>query len=234
MSIEFIDDVNIYDLGDRLWSGATWTFEQIRKHGKEEALEEYIQDVFYDQTPTITDINDLLWHDSESVFEAVGLDSDGELPIDFENDGEVSTKYLKYLEENFDGEGVTDLFYEVEDVGKEHYSEESFKNTGMYSGTYTTMTISFDNPLDTDDMTSEHCEQYLTALLNTKKVKRVKNDEYLPITHEYKVVTDDDKLYIIVKVLGRILTDDIAELYDFMDDVYNVAESYQVHNDELQ
>ena len=34
----------------------------------------FLEEVFYDEVPTLTAINDLLWFDSEYVFESIGLD----------------------------------------------------------------------------------------------------------------------------------------------------------------
>ena len=41
---------------------------------------DFLEEVFADRTPTDTEVNDLLWHDREYVYENVGLNENGELP----------------------------------------------------------------------------------------------------------------------------------------------------------
>lgn len=71
---------NYYELKDHSWSGALDTLEDIERANKENELMQYLEDIFADRTPTDTEVNDLLWHDRESVYEAVGLNANGELP----------------------------------------------------------------------------------------------------------------------------------------------------------
>ena len=96
MSIEFIEDVEIYDLGEHLWGQGLSNYKEICEADKEAELEQYLHDIFFDRTPTITEINDLLWHDWEAVYDYLGLDEDGEPKTSFEDDGEICDKYLKY------------------------------------------------------------------------------------------------------------------------------------------
>lgn len=71
---------NYWDLKEHSWSGALDTLADIENAGKEEELMDFLEEMFTDRTPTDTEINDLLWHDRESVYQAVGLNSNGELP----------------------------------------------------------------------------------------------------------------------------------------------------------
>ena len=66
------------------WSGAKDTIEDIKKADKMHDLQCHLEDVFScDETPpTDTDINDYVWHDRAMVYEALGLDENGELPKD--------------------------------------------------------------------------------------------------------------------------------------------------------
>ena len=50
------------------WSGAIDTLETIKKHGKIKELEYFLEEMFFEEVPTETQINDLLWHDTEWVF----------------------------------------------------------------------------------------------------------------------------------------------------------------------
>ena len=75
---------NYWDLKDHSWSGALDTLADIERADKEEELMQYLEDIFADRTPTDTEINDLLWHDRELVYEAVGLNENGEIPTVFD------------------------------------------------------------------------------------------------------------------------------------------------------
>ena len=71
---------SFYELKDNSWSGALDTLADIENAGKEEELMQHLEDMFADRTPTDTEVNDYLWHDREYVYQAVGLNSNGELP----------------------------------------------------------------------------------------------------------------------------------------------------------
>lgn len=71
---------NYWDLKEHSWSGALDTLEDIEKADKEDELMDFLEEVFADRTPTDTEVNDLLWHDREYVYENVGLNENGELP----------------------------------------------------------------------------------------------------------------------------------------------------------
>ena len=83
--MEVIKDIgNYYELKENSWSGALDTLEDIEKADKEEELVQFLEDFFADRTPTETEVNDLLWHDREYIYENVGLNSNGELPTVFD------------------------------------------------------------------------------------------------------------------------------------------------------
>lgn len=75
---------NYWDLKDHSWSGALDTLADIERADKEEELMQHLEEVFMDRTPTDTDVNDYLWHDREFVYEAVGLNENGEIPTVFD------------------------------------------------------------------------------------------------------------------------------------------------------
>lgn len=79
--MEVITEYNNYwDLKEHSWSGALDTLEDIEKANKEDELMQHLEKVFMEKTPTDTEVNDYLWHDRTSVYEAVGLNKNGELP----------------------------------------------------------------------------------------------------------------------------------------------------------
>ena len=60
------------------WSGAVNTWNILEEYDKLDELEQYIDDVFYDDNIgegmlSETELNDLLWFEPEIVYEAVGL-----------------------------------------------------------------------------------------------------------------------------------------------------------------
>ncbi len=66
------------DLINHCWSGAINTLETVRENDKEDELMSLLaMDVFSD-TPDLTEVNDLLWFDSEWIFECLGISEDEE------------------------------------------------------------------------------------------------------------------------------------------------------------
>jgi hypothetical protein len=59
------------------WSGAKDTKETIIKAGKERDFEYLIEELYPDGI-TDTQLNDLLWFDSEWIFESLGIDEESE------------------------------------------------------------------------------------------------------------------------------------------------------------
>ena len=71
--LEVKQEMNFEDLKRNCWSGALNTLSTIEEKGKEEELMNYLEDIFYDSTPTMTDLNDFLWFDDESIYDALGI-----------------------------------------------------------------------------------------------------------------------------------------------------------------
>ena len=83
-----------WELKDNSWSGALDTLADIENAGKEEELMQHLEDMFADRTPTDTDINDYLWHDREYVYEALGLNSNGEIPTEVDKARDEDTVWI--------------------------------------------------------------------------------------------------------------------------------------------
>ena len=235
MSIEFIEEVEIYDLGEHLWGQGLSNYKEICEADKEAELEQYLHDIFFEQTPTITDINDLLWHDWEAVYDYLGLDEDGEPKMSFENDGEISDKYLSYLENNFDNEGSTWLDYSIENVGREVYEQKDGCNH-KYNGNYTTMEIEFEPPIQMYKLPKDKYEELIFKLnalghnhISKNDIVIMHFDIYVDTSLSYEARQAEEtnpSTYINVKVLGRIIEGDINDIYDFMDEVYHTIDEY--------
>ena len=59
------------------WSGATETKKTIIENGKSQEFDALIEEI-YPEGLTDTQLNDLLWFESEWVFEALGIKEEGE------------------------------------------------------------------------------------------------------------------------------------------------------------
>lgn len=81
----------------RPWSGAVDTWDALETFGKIDALEAFIDEMYYDENAgegviNETELNDLLWFEPETVYEAVGLyydpqtDTVSDEPFDDEDD----------------------------------------------------------------------------------------------------------------------------------------------------
>ena len=55
------------------WAGATDTLETIKEHNKIDDLEHLINEMFFEETPTDTQINDLLWFDTDWLFKQLNI-----------------------------------------------------------------------------------------------------------------------------------------------------------------
>lgn len=72
-------DLNTFEA----WSGAVNTLDRIRREGKCEELESVLEEN-YPEGIDETELNDLLWFDSETVYEWVGLQTESEIESEIE------------------------------------------------------------------------------------------------------------------------------------------------------
>lgn len=83
-------DMDFDDLMNNCWSGAIDTLKTIEEHDKEEELMAHLEETFesyFDNVPTMTEINDYLRFEWEAIFECLGIseseDEEEEIDIDF-------------------------------------------------------------------------------------------------------------------------------------------------------
>lgn len=84
-------DMDFNDLMNNCWAGAIDTLKTIEEHEKEDELMAHLEsDVFAshcEDTPTLTEINDYLWFEPETIFETLGIseseNEEKEIDIDF-------------------------------------------------------------------------------------------------------------------------------------------------------
>ena len=74
MTITYELDLNSF----QAWSGAKDTLDRIQREGKCSLLEQILEDTYPDGM-TETELNDLLWFDSESVYEWLGIRSEEQI-----------------------------------------------------------------------------------------------------------------------------------------------------------
>lgn len=72
-------DFGFEELKDNSWSGAVDTLDDIEKAGKEDELMELLEEVFFDEIPTDTEVNDYLWFERDEIYSNLGLNENGEL-----------------------------------------------------------------------------------------------------------------------------------------------------------
>lgn len=69
------EELSFEDLKKRCWSGAIDTLQKIEEEGeeKQEQLMNLLQEEF-SSTPSITEVNDLLWFEDDYIFESLGIE----------------------------------------------------------------------------------------------------------------------------------------------------------------
>ena len=79
MTITYDLDLNSFNA----WSGAVDTLDRIQREGKCSLLEQILEDIYPDGM-TETELNDLLWFDSETVYEWLGIRSEEQIKKEIE------------------------------------------------------------------------------------------------------------------------------------------------------
>ena len=77
-------DYDYNDLKQNSWSGAVNTLRRIEEANKEEELMNFLEDIFYENIPSDTEVNDLLWFEPEMIYESLGITDEDEDEIDEE------------------------------------------------------------------------------------------------------------------------------------------------------
>ena len=132
-------DMSFEDLKNNCWSGAISTLEAIEKAGLEDELMDYLDDIYYnDNTPTMTEVNDLLWFDeyinNDFINEYLTLDDIDSLEelkeystdysidiIDHAIKNNRGNELWKYMQDNLEGESLKDIFDTLEDLTEDIY-----------------------------------------------------------------------------------------------------------------
>ena len=97
MTITYELDLNSF----QAWSGAKDTLERIQREGKCAELENILEELYPDGM-TETELNDLLWFDSESVYEWLGIRSETQIENEIEEAEAELEEKLSDLEFDLD------------------------------------------------------------------------------------------------------------------------------------
>lgn len=97
MTITYELDLNSF----QAWSGAVDTLERIQREGKCAELENVLEELYPDGM-TETELNDLLWFDSESVYEWLGIRSEEQIEKEIEEAEAELEEKLSDLEFDLD------------------------------------------------------------------------------------------------------------------------------------
>lgn len=86
-TINEYDKNDFYNLFENSWSGARDTLEDIIKAEKEEEFMQYLDEVFgTEEELTDTELNDFIWFSRDDIYENLGLDENGEVITDDDED----------------------------------------------------------------------------------------------------------------------------------------------------
>ena len=102
MTITYELDLNSF----QAWNGAVDTLERIQREGKCEAWENILEELYPDGM-TETELNDLLWFDSESVYEWLGIRSESQIEKEIEEAEEELAEVQSNLEDDLDDDELT-------------------------------------------------------------------------------------------------------------------------------
>lgn len=82
----YYDTSDFYRLYDNSWSGAIQTLDDIKNADKEEEFMDFLEMMFgCEENTTDTELNDFIWFERDTIYEELGLDDNGQL-IDDDND----------------------------------------------------------------------------------------------------------------------------------------------------
>ena len=79
---------DFYNLYENSWSGARQTLDDIRNADLEEEFMQYLDEMFGADEVGDTELNDFIWFERDTIYDYLGLDENGEIPKDDEDDEE--------------------------------------------------------------------------------------------------------------------------------------------------
>lgn len=68
--IQYKNEIDSFEeLKDLCWGGALQRLDEIEELDLEDEFMDYLQEIFCDETPTLTEINDFIWFDCDDWIE---------------------------------------------------------------------------------------------------------------------------------------------------------------------
>ena len=133
-TLEVKAEFDEYELKEQLWSGAEDTMQRIIDEGKASTLFAILSDLYIDELPTLTQINDLLRFEEEQVFEWCGINNKdikeefitiNETDCDCLLIDEDIVDYLRKEVEDNNGVFTADLYSIEEGIGRDLTDDEA-------------------------------------------------------------------------------------------------------------
>lgn len=72
------EELDFNDLLDKCWGGAVSTLETIFNQCMDDEFMGWLADYYGDETPTLTELNDLLWFEDDFIFRELGIEEEEE------------------------------------------------------------------------------------------------------------------------------------------------------------
>ena len=129
------EEVTGIQLGEKLWSGAVDTWNQICDADKEDEAMNYLEELFCcgeEDAVDITKLNDYLWFESDDILNALGLNKESKAWCIAEDEyetlkenGILSEAHLNVIQESFDIGCHTVYYTELNDA--EELSDEEIE-----------------------------------------------------------------------------------------------------------
>ncbi len=142
--MEIKQDMDFGDLENNCWGQATTILREISDADMEDALMSYLEEIFSEDIPTLTEVNDVLAFDWENVYEGIGMVQWDELSDLCDSklikDGiEEVTDYMNDLDEDDnereDCEQTIEAFEHLEDeINKSVKDEEITEDLSVIVG----------------------------------------------------------------------------------------------------
>ena len=73
MTVTVREELDFNDLRNRVWNDAEWTLDRVVEANKEDELMDYLATIFDFEEPTMTELNDFLWFEWETIFEDLDI-----------------------------------------------------------------------------------------------------------------------------------------------------------------
>lgn len=71
-------DMDFNDLINNCWRGAIDTLNRIKESNKEDEFMALLEEQWFGEMPTMTEVNDYLWLKDEFIFECLGISEEEE------------------------------------------------------------------------------------------------------------------------------------------------------------